>query len=438
MKFVLFFTKPKRLAILSIATCALWFVGCGSDGNISKGGGGENRAVTLNNLNEFLQVFQAAYYYDIYKLGSAGIRGKRDNRPAEYGKEEENYTNIYTIIGKTEGRIEVKETEIYFENWSENNDIETGGVTGEYKYFDFSNTGDLYLGGAIGILDKWEEKNWIATETLEINGTINFQGKFKGRLVFEKARVVYKYDGGKETVTTSGNSYLESYDTKTVIDFDYDLFEILYNPRGKENDYGEQKITITMPAVPNVPNGSLTSRGGAGVSADNVNAFFAAFEEEFNDSYNQPRSVEEKEIWEELEHGRVSGYVKYKEEGKSQGASESNTGRHYSGTITIEYVDYSNVGRLYFGGGVAEAYRGFFKFIGNPYSEIGEDTTIINGKVKFNGEFVGELDFQNFKYVYESDYDGNSGGESYKRIGGKVSIGGLDVTQDYIDKVIKY
>jgi hypothetical protein len=179
-----------------------------------------------------------------------------------------------------------------------------------------------------------------------------------------------------------------------------------------------------MPAVPTAPSGTLTNRDGGAQVSDSLSKlkFFDAFKEEFLNHRNI-RSFESKETLEDLQHGDSSGYMIQKEECKEQGAYNSSTGNHYLGTRTTEYNDYSNKGRLYFGGGWAKAQRGFRN------SSTSTDTTIINGKVKFNGEFKGELDFQNFKFEYS-----NIG---YKHISGKVMIGTLDVTQEYVKYVLK-
>jgi hypothetical protein len=211
---------------------------------------------------------------------------------------------------------------------------------------------------------------------------------------------------------------------------DYALLDDFIYPSGKEMFYGEQTITITIPAVPSAPNGTLNDHSGDNVTVntDNKTAFFDAFIKEFYEhSEKYPRSSESKFVGEGLFHGKVSGYVKDKEEGKG---SNSSAGYHYSGTRTTEYNDYSNIGRLYFGGGWATAHRSFDQNTNYSYT----DTTIINGKVKFNGEFKGELDFQNFKYELLYMWGVV---EENKYISGKVMIGDLDVTDLYFEKLIK-
>ncbi|MCL1947620.1 MAG: hypothetical protein FWF51_10820 [Chitinivibrionia bacterium] len=56
-------------------------------------------------------------------------------------------------------------------------------------------------------------------------------------------------------------------------------------------------------------------------------------------------------------------------------------------------------------------------------------TTILNGKLNFNGDFSGELVFNNFKYKCEND----GSGDKYTLIDGNVRIGTFDVTENYIE-----
>ena len=190
--------------------------------------------------------------------------------------------------------------------------------------------------------------------------------------------------------------------------------------------YPAGQITINkMPSVPSAPSGSLTERRGSQVNNDNVNSFFRAFNDEFGNRYeNAPRAVNEsKDTKEMLEHGRASGYCSEKTEETWQ---ENNVGRYGSQTMTTKYDDYSNKGILYFGGGCGSA-----NFNRKEHSEkCGRYTSEITGRMNFNGEFEGTLDFQNFRYEYTPE-------SGYKRVGGKVTIGSLDVTDKYLAYVIK-
>jgi len=216
------------------------------------------------------------------------------------------------------------------------------------------------------------------------------------------------------------------------------LRRFIYPHSDKDKDYGDDKITLnTNVAVPAAPSGTLSDQAGnnAAVSADNVSAFFEAFKTEFEYGYNAPRAANEyTENYEYLEHGKVSGCLLRKEDCKSQ---ENNSGEYSVETGTTEYNDYSNAGRLYFGGGFGKLEVGFRKWTNKPYFSTGKDTTTINGKVKFNGEFAGTLDFQNFKY--ERNYEKGSGNyvDEYNHIGGKITIGAFDVTEEYLGEVIR-
>jgi len=124
-----------------------------------------------------------------------------------------------------------------------------------------------------------------------------------------------------------------------------------------------------------------------------------------------------------LEHGENSGYFIRKVDYKVQ---TNNSGSYIVEKQTMEYNDYSLLGSLYFGGGWGKLK--ISKWTHNlPYTH--KDTITINGKVKFNGEFSGELDFQSFKYE-DDNYS------EYKLISGKVMIGLFDATQKYWELVI--
>jgi hypothetical protein len=259
---------------------------------------------------------------------------------------------------------------------------------------------------------------------------INFQGAFKGKLVFNNVVFVFKYkyddNWNRDTLEygiRSGSFYVESNGQKVYLP-NSSFGNFLY-PNSDNDHYGDEPINIILPAVPNAPNGNLSERDGNNeqVNDNNVIAFFATFVEEFENPYNAPRSVravnEYKFSYENLEHGSASGYLLYKESGSGQ--YNNNEDREvYAGTM--EYNDYSNVERLYFGGGYG---------IVVDYPDNTRKATI-NGKVKFNGEFAGELDFQNFKYerTYNSNYE-----YEYKFVSGNVFIGGINVTDLYFEVV---
>jgi len=458
----------KYLASVSAVLCVgLWVAGCTpkeekkddplnvSGGELTKGGGSgyANAAVTSDNLDDFIDVFRSAldsYYGDGGYYSGGAQRGKRA-LPAEYVKEKDGWKGNYKVYGESSGYAEIAGEES--EEWQETSASETGTGTSSatYKFFDFSNTNKLFLGGAVGYVEKWEYKNDTTTVTKKYNGSINFKGAFEGKVVFDNISNVLKYryiedhdhdeDGNcmHDTISTDrkGNFYVESNGKQIKLPIS-SLWRFISPRSDKDEDFGNDKITLARPAVPAAPNGTLNNHTGnnAAVSADKVSAFFEAFNAEFSAGKywrnNSPRAVNEgTSNYEYLEHGEISGYVLKKEDYKGQ---ENNSGTYSVGTETMSYNDYSNVGRLYFGGGFGKLSVEFYKYSNNTYSYTNKDTTTINGKVKFNGEFKGELDFQNFKY--ECKYESGNGYE-YKLISGSVKIGSLDVTEKYLDFVIK-
>jgi len=443
-----------RLVIVSAVLCAgLWFAGCGQKeeeekkedplevkgGEVTKGGDGDNTSVTEANLDDFVSVFLSAidsYERDRYLQSGNAPRGKRDDRPDEYRKGKEVYQGTYKIHGDSSGYVEITGED------GAGSDYEYENST--VKFFNFSNTNKLFLGGAVGNVGKWEEdKNGIVTDTRKYNGTINFKGAFEGKVVFDNFSEVLKhnyiknnYDEnghwlGHDTIsyTKSGKFYVES-KGKQIILPDSLIRDFFWANSSKDTDYGDDKITLARPAIPAAPSGNLSDHTGnnAAVNADNAAAFFEAFMAEFYGNYPRGAANEATDTWESLGHGKVSGYFLRKKDKKGQ---KNNSGKYIVGTETMKCDNYSNEGRLYFGGGYGRLYVAFSKRTSNSY--IGKDTTTINGKVKFNGEFKGELDFQNFKYECKN---GDDNDREYKIIGGKVMIGLYDATQKYLDEVI--
>jgi len=457
----------RRLVIVSMAVCAgLWFAGCGprekeeekkeedplkvTGGNLTEGGGGVNAPVTEANLNDFINVFLSALNSDYSESGNAP-RGKRDKRLPEYDKGYEGWKGNYKIIGDSLGYVEITEEAGEGSDWTNTSAYYYIPESNTYKFFDFSNTNKLFLGGAFGYVLKDEVKNNIGNTTEKVNGAINFKGAYEGKVVFDNLSFVFKYtykeilvekewgtwtESKIDTIsyTKSGKFYVESGGNKINLP-DSLVWAFIHPYSNKDRDYGDDKITLnTNVAVPAAPNGNLSERaGGEVVNASNVDEFFEAFREEFSQTTRASRAlIEGTENWEYLEHGEVSGYRSYKWYSKSQ---FNNSGEYSVGTATTKYDDYSNKGRLYLGGGYGELVVGFSKYTNNPYSQTSKDTTTINGKVKFNGEFKGELDFQSFKY--EGNYEAPVHGYEYKIISGKVMIGSYDATQKYFDEFIR-
>jgi hypothetical protein len=239
-----------------------------------------------------------------------------------------------------------------------------------------------------------------------------------------------------EDKITSGSFYVESNGAKIPLPNDLLDIECFY-PNSDSIDYGKDKITHNMPAVPNAPSGRLTidQKNAVAVTKDNKNSFFKAFRYEFD--YSAPRAaIEETGNHEELRHGYESGYYIYKSNGKGQA---NNTAWHSTSTATTEYFDYSNRGSLYFGGGYGKAELYTNKSDKNSWARTSENK--LNGKVNFNGDFKGTLEFNNFLYKEESNesYTGDTWNydEIYTYISGKVMIGTLDVTNEYVKYILK-
>jgi len=392
------------------------------------------------------------YYGDGGYYSGGAQRGKRA-LPAEYDKGKYVYKGTYKINGDSSGYVEITQEES--EEWQETSASETGyeGGSVTFKFFDFSNTNKLFLGGAGGCVEKWEYKNDTTTVTKKYNGSINFKGAFEGKVVFDNISNVLKYryiedhdhhdhdeDGNcmHDTISKDmkGSFYVESGGQKINLPIS-SLWRFIDMRSDKDYDYGDDKITLnTNVAVPAAPTGTLSDRAGnnAEVNADNVSKFFEAFNAEFEERYNAPRAAnEESGNWEKLTHGKASGYVLNKYDYKSQ---VDNSGYYEVETGTMAYFDYSNKGRLYFGGGFGKLDVWFNKHPNNT-GYTNKDTTTINGKVKFNGEFAGTLDFQSFKYEYKYENGNENYVNEYKLIGGKVMIGALDVTEKYLEEVIR-
>ncbi|MDR0303394.1 MAG: hypothetical protein LBH98_01305 [Chitinispirillales bacterium] len=422
-----------------------------SGGSVTEGGDGSNYTVTNGNLYEFIDMFLSALdcYYQDYYLYS----GKRAALPDEYRKGNYSGKGSYRIEGDAFGYAEYNKDESGDWKRTSKGEGKSGsgyeGESGTVKFFDFSNNNLLFLGGAVGFVEIWNEtyeKDYnIEILTVKINGKIDFQGEYKGKVVFDNVEFYSKYryddnwDNGEEFDygIKKGSFRVESKDGKTKVNLpDYLLEDFYYPYSNKDNYYGDGKISVKTPSVPAYPNGMLSVHSGnnAAVNAENMNMFFKAFIDEFYYGENAPRGYEYKENYEELNHGKESGYCSVK---KNVIHQRNNSGGYTSITVIMEYNDYSNNGDLYFGGGYGKAKFEFYKYTNNPYSSIEKDTAIINGKVTFNGDFKGTLDFQNFKYVYEYNSDNYYYDQGYKHIGGSVKIGSLDVTQEYVKYVLK-
>ncbi|MCL1947017.1 MAG: hypothetical protein FWF51_07720 [Chitinivibrionia bacterium] len=402
----------------------------------------ENTPVETENVLKFISALYSDFDNNCNNY-NAGLRAQDEKRPEEYYKIFDFIKEFSTKYGYTFGHF------LYtwkYENLEENA-VDYGYEIETYNLFNFSNCGNLYSSGAFGYLWTYDEDETgkISSDTLKINGKINFAGKYKGKVVFDNVTFVdkhkrYEYDGdyGSSRTDTiiykiiSGEFYVQSEGKEKIKLSDTLLPEIIYLYYylyyDRRDNYGDDPITIDkkMPTVPNAPKGSLSERVGASVNSENVKDFFREYTEEFG-RYGGPRAANEiKFNGEELSHGRDNGYLVQKYVSNSQ-FNNSDGFRLQSGTE--EYNDYSNKGVLYFGGGYGQAV--FYRQVGNYSSEEcgGEQTVQITGKLNFNGKYKGTLDFQDFKYNYgfQKNYTYN----------GSVKIGDLDVSEKYLEYIVK-
>ena len=404
-----------------------------------------NAAVTAQNVESvFIPELVEALRINWSESRSAN-RSTR-SLPAEGGYEGGKGKWNFSVSGDFSGRAENKGE--YNIKWTYDGitESEEGYESGTVRFFDFSNNGRLFFGGAVGYLftdgkNNHDRENDIYrwSYTIKANGAIEFAGAFKGKIVFNNLVVLGEsteyYDdnsgnwhSGRKYTIKSGSFHIE-YNGAKVADLPASLMREFFWIDG-ERDYGRDPITVDrMPAVPTAPNGSLTDRGGVEVNSDNINTFFRALRAEFDDRGRMPRSAnEESGSWNWVQHGKESGFIREAGESKRQ---INNTGTFRNGTRTVEYSNFSNLGRLYFGGGFGRANTNFWND-GSSSNEYSNEY-LINGKVRFTGEFNRTLDFQNFHYKEEW---GNNGGRD-SVVSGKVMLGSLDITDLYFRFVVR-
>ena len=411
-------------------------VGVG-DGELTRGGDMANRAVTHENLNEFIEVFLAAM--NGRSFNSSDARSGRSSLPNEFVRETWRQNARYSYIGDDYGRVEVIREEHGIEEeikdpqtgiWS---DDEIYFISIAYRLFNFSRTGELFFGGGMGVLETSAPENieGVWHRIIRYSGVISFQGEFSGKIILENV-VQERKEQGLEILKDeiiSGRFFVESNNEK--IDLPIDLWSVY--PYSHDTDLGDAEITPTMPEVPNAPNGSLSNRGGESVSAANLYSFFEVFYEElYGNGDRSARGYEYRDSYEVLAHGAHSGHLHQKE--NSTGRGNNDRFANFS-SRTVEYFDYSNGGRLFFGGGIGEANSQH----GLRTNEGGNRTreSKQNGTVRFNGEFSGSLVFNNFRYKIEAGNEDNDWTDEFIHIGGTVTVGGIDVSEMYIETILK-
>ena len=409
------------------------------NGSLTKGGDMANNQVTNENRTQFVELFIAALGQDIYYSFSSArsARGARNSRPDEYWKETGTYKSTRTVHGANFGRVEIKEEEVW--KWNESQNSGSGIESESYtiEFFDFSNTGALFLGGGVGTLYIEEEtesaNSEIEYETEKFNGSIRFRGNFEGRIVFDNVVFTYKTRWTKDAFgdwkrevlqnDVSGNFYVESNGNR--VSLDKDLLWYLLWPKSNNIDYGNAPINLTMPAVLSAPNGSLGNRGGVNVTESNRDNFFAFLNTEMYARYRSARNSEWSGNFEFLEHGSESGYMRVKHNETGRG---NNSGEISAGNGTVEYFDYSNTGRLYLGGGLG--FATITRYFNEGSLQETEESKQ-SGTIRFNGDFSGSLVFNNFHIKLEYGQSTNYR-DVYTHVGGTITLNGNDVTQWYM------
>jgi len=427
---------------------------------------GENLAnvsVTQNNLDNFTAKLSAALSgssrnsRSIRSVGNenenVGCRAARSSRPGQFWKETGDWREAVIYRGDVSGDANVLWEGAFDWNETERTFSERWFESGRFIYNEFSNTGDLFLSGAIGYLQSEIETATSSTETFRVNGRINFRGDFRGSVVFDNLVVTEEWredrwgDWNLVSRNQTGRWFIESGGRQIDMElgnwdccFGCDMNNWIF-PNSDRRDMGDAP-NMRMPDVPTAPRGSLGNRGGAAVNQANyLTVLELFFEERWNndndrwdsdkDSDRSARSNlggQESFVYEWLGHGNFSGY---------QRGSDNYTSRwnHNQGmdtrTATGEFFDYSNSGRLFLGGGIGES--GLGSNGRNSDNWFWSFEQITNGTIRFNGDFAGELVYDNFRYRRESGDSANNWRTTLTHVSGSVRLGGIDVTDSYLE-----
>jgi len=194
----------KCLINVSTTVCLLFFAGCGKDDDgglpnvpsvgVEDGKLGpheekdnflwKNKSVTKDNLEEFAKEFDEAMH-------GRFLYSPQDivNRVAGSGKD--------TVYGVYSG---------YFieEWWKEETDGRVRETTSR-KFFDFSNNGRVFLGGAAG--DAFYDGG-DGFKEIKINGEIKFNGLFKGSVAYKNFYI--KRRNNNAVIESNGNIAVKS------------------------------------------------------------------------------------------------------------------------------------------------------------------------------------------------------------------------------------
>jgi len=432
-----------------------------SGGELTKGGYMENNPITADNLEDFIDFYLIAISAWNNQNNASRSRSSRSALPQERWMEFERGRFSYIHIGDVSGRVETVEEMDYIVSATGNSpEVWEGYMSETLKFFDYSNADSLFLGGSLGILETFGEGfSWDSKRLInKYNGTIEFAGKFRGKIVFdnvvhllntENCRDVqednsweWRCDTTKNEVS-SGRFYIES--NGAQINLSPSLLRSFSRIESRERKSGNNNpIDTTMPAVPSAPTGMLNNRGGETVNVENIHDFFDAYISEmrarYDDDYSSssnngdrraPRSGNDDGFtggWEYLDHGADNGYLLEKGNDTWRRNVDMGVGTQ---TKTVEYFDYSNVGTLYLGGGFGRAIINVYQENNNNDREEYRK----NGRINFNGEFRGTLDIQNLHYTL-GQIDSITWRLRYRVISGRVMIGSLDVTEQYVSRFL--
>jgi len=171
--------------------CVLFFAGCSDKPNEDGGSVGEHKnlpniAVTEANLLEFLDSFYVA-------VGGQGLSFAQEKRGLREKRAKETVKIDTTIQGSVSGKAHMSGTL--------SNDLTSMDFSSKSTFFDYSNGGDLFVGGSTtSTATVKQNSGYVESKT---NGTIDFRGHFSGSIVFKnfyyKVDIVY----GEEIITGS-------------------------------------------------------------------------------------------------------------------------------------------------------------------------------------------------------------------------------------------
>ena len=146
----------------------------------------DGAVVTAKNLNAFFEAFKQEFAPG---GGNGAYRAVPEAEEGVYSEELKHGRVSGYWTGKLEG-VGKREGEWYTERM---------------EYHDYSNHGYLYFGGGyVRVLDVTLSNS--SRREMLLNGKMNFNGKFKGELVFDNFKYKYeKYGNGSEDTTYSGS-----------------------------------------------------------------------------------------------------------------------------------------------------------------------------------------------------------------------------------------